>query len=42
MMAPRSIAREQLYGATVWAYGSGTARVVPWTRRDQLAKLEVP
>lgn len=40
-MPVRCIAREHLYGATVWAYGSGHARVVAWTRRDQLSKLEV-
>ncbi|WP_435099518.1 hypothetical protein [Halarchaeum sp. P4] len=33
----RSIAREHLLGATVWAYGAGGARVRPWIRRDQFS-----
>ena len=35
-----SIAREHLFGATVWAYGGGAARVRPWTQTRQLSKLQ--
>ena len=35
----RSIAREHLLGATVWAYGGGAARVRAWTRRDDFSRL---
>lgn len=34
-----SIAREHLFGATVWAYGGGAARVRPWDRRREFSKL---
>jgi len=40
-MGRRSIAREHLHGATVWAYGRGAARVVAWTHREHFGKLEV-
>jgi hypothetical protein len=40
-MSRRSIAREHVLGATIWAYGRGAARVVPWTRREHYARLEV-
>ncbi|WP_255491944.1 hypothetical protein [Haloarcula sp. JP-L23] len=35
----RSIAREHLLGATVWAYGGGTAIVKPWTSRDHFSRF---
>jgi hypothetical protein len=38
---PRSIAHEHLHGATVWAFGGGSARVVAWTRREHFGRLEV-
>ncbi|WP_155119954.1 hypothetical protein [Haloarcula rubripromontorii] len=35
----RSIAREHLLGATVWAYGGGSASVKPWTRREHFSQF---
>ncbi|WP_373190013.1 hypothetical protein [Halolamina sp.] len=35
----RSIAREHLYGATVWAYGGGAARVRPWDHPHQFSRF---
>jgi hypothetical protein len=35
----RSIAREHLLGATVWAYGGGGARVRPWTQCEQFSRF---
>jgi hypothetical protein len=37
--SPRSIAREHVLGATVWAYGAGGARVVTWSRESDLPRL---
>ena len=36
---PRAIARLHLFGATVWAYGGGAARVRPWIQTRQLSKF---
>lgn len=33
------IAREHLFGATVWTYGGGAARVRAWDRKRQFSKL---
>ncbi|WP_268239427.1 hypothetical protein [Haloarcula pellucida] len=35
----RSIAREHLLGATVWAYAGGGARVRPWTGAEHATRL---
>lgn len=35
----RSIAREHLLGATVWAYGGGAARVRPWDSREDYPRF---
>lgn len=35
----RSIAREHLLGATVWAFGAGGARVRSWTQREQFSRF---
>ncbi len=35
----RSIAREHLYGATVWAYGNGGASVQTWDHGQYFSKL---
>jgi len=34
-----SIAREHLYGATIWAYGAGGARVRPWVHSDHFSRF---
>ena len=36
---PAPIARYHLFGATVWCYGGGAARVRPWTQTRQFSKL---
>ncbi|MFC7069476.1 hypothetical protein ACFQL9_07480 [Halobaculum lipolyticum] len=35
----RSICREHVHGATVWAYGAGAARVVSWDRPPHLSRF---
>ncbi|WP_255410232.1 MULTISPECIES: hypothetical protein [unclassified Haloarcula] len=35
----RSITREHLLGATVWAYSSGGVSVKPWTRREHFSRF---
>ncbi|MFC6785425.1 hypothetical protein ACFQFH_05710 [Halobaculum halobium] len=34
-----AISRLHLLGATVWAYGGGDARVVPWTRSEHFSRF---
>jgi len=35
----RTIAREHLLGATVWAYGGGAARVQPWESPEHFSRF---
>lgn len=35
----RSIARQHVLGATVWAYGGGGVRVREWTRFEDFSKF---